>query len=302
MSATTPVHCPKCSGKIGTVDGTPIAELNCAACEEKYALHVAPGEAAPHLAGPRLLHLVGMDSPVQVRLAAGRDDWEQAFRLVARAYQTRGYDRAAEGEFHFTRFHALPETVVLVAKERERVIATISVVMDNTLLGLPLEDVYGEEIQPLRRAGRRLCEAGSLGDSGVGPHKFASVFVALIRLAWQFICRQGGDTGVVTCHPRHSYFYRHVLGFNALGGPRDLPPGSGFPVEAFVADTPLLQANAPEMYRLILGQPLPSEMLSATPMPDELKLEFADHSCRTNRQAVEEILRHVHAHGSPRRW
>jgi hypothetical protein len=243
-----------------------------------------------------------MDRPVQVQIAADRDDWAQAFRLVARAYQTRGYDRAADGEFHFTRYHALPETVVLVAKEHDRVVATISVVPDNSLLGLPLEDVYGEEVQPLRRAGRRLCEVGSLGDIGLGRHEFTSVFIALIRLAWQFHCRYGGDTGVITCHPRHAFFYTHVLGFASLGGRKELPPRSGFPVEAFVVDTPLLQANAPELYRLIVEQSLPGAMLSATPMPDDLKLEFAAHSCRTNPQVVAELLRQVREQGSPRPW
>ncbi|MBY0524841.1 MAG: hypothetical protein K2R98_15660 [Gemmataceae bacterium] len=239
---------------------------------------------------------------MQVQFADNRNDWAQAFRLVARAYQTRGYDRASDGEFHFTPCHALPETAVLVAKAQDRVIATVSVVMDNRLLGLPLEAVYATEILPLRRAGRRLCEVGSLGDIGLGPREFTSVFVALIRLAWQFHCHHGGDTGVISVHPRHSYFYTHVLGFAPLGGRKELPPASGFPVEAFVVDATLLQANAPEMYRLILDRPLPSDMLTATPMPDKLKLEFAAKSCRTNPQVVEEILRHAHGHKTMRRW
>jgi len=288
-----PVQCPRCFGPLGTAAAVSIPELHCPVCEVKYALHMAPGEAAPHLVGSNVLHVVGRDGPVQVQFAADRDDWAQAFRLVAKAYQTRGYDRAADGEFHFTRFHALPDTVVLVAKEHARVIATMSVVRDNNLLGLPLEAVYAEEVQPLRGAGRRLCEVGSLGDMGLGPREFTSVFVALIRLAWQFHCRHGGDTGVISVHPRHSYFYSHVLGFAPLGGRKELPPASGFPVEAFVVDTPVLQANAPEMYRLIFDRPLPGELLIATPMPDELKLEFAARSCRTTPQAIEGILRQL---------
>ncbi len=301
-SGPPPMPCPRCLGPLGTAAGASPSELTCPACEVKYHLHRAPGEAAAHLVGPGLLHLEGMAPPVRVHLAADRDDWAQAFRLVARAYQTRGYDRPEDGEFHFTPFHALPETVVLVAKQHEQVVATLSVVPDNKLLGLPLEASYAQEVEPLRRAGRRLCEVGSLGDSGLGAREFVSVFVALIRLAWQFHRRHGGDTGVIDVHPRHAYFYTHVLGFAPLGSRKEMPPGSGFPVEAFTVDTPHLRANSPELYRLFCEQPLPAEMLSATPMPDDLKREFAARSCRTRPPVVEEVLRQVREHGSPRRW
>ena len=54
-------------------------------------------------------------------------------------------------------------SVVVVAKEAERVIATLTLVMDNTLLGLPMEQVYGPEVAALRTQGRRLIEQSDDG-------------------------------------------------------------------------------------------------------------------------------------------
>src|SRR5262245_3724093 len=111
----------------------------------------------------------GLTRNVCVQIAACRDDWEQAFHLVAGNYQERGYEASEACDFRFTSYHALPDNVVLVAKERGRVIATLSLSMDNKLLGLPMENIYGAEVRELRRAGRRLCEVGSLADTSLSP-------------------------------------------------------------------------------------------------------------------------------------
>lgn len=41
------VPCPQCLGPMGAAAEAAVPELTCPACEEKYHLHTAPGEAAP---------------------------------------------------------------------------------------------------------------------------------------------------------------------------------------------------------------------------------------------------------------
>src|SRR5271170_3876962 len=77
LTYSRPTYCPGCLGPLGTAASVSMPELNCPVCEEKYALHIAPGEVAPHLVGAGLLHVVGMDRPVHVQLADNRDDWAQ---------------------------------------------------------------------------------------------------------------------------------------------------------------------------------------------------------------------------------
>jgi hypothetical protein len=249
----------------------------------------------------RAVSVAGISRDVCVQIATSRQEWEQAFQLVADKYRWRGY--VADGcNYRFTAYHALPETVVLVAKEQGRVLATLSLIMDNSLLGLPTEAIYPAEVRELRRAGRRLCEVGSLANTGLTTTEFIPIFVALIRLACQHHAYFGGDTAVITVNPRHRYFYTKVLGFVPLGNRRTCPAVRNHPAEAFLLDDALLRRNAPEMHRRVFDEPLPRAVLTAPRMPAELVCYFGGRSSQTDIRIVEEIIRHVDEYGSPRSW
>ena len=59
--------------------------------------------------------------------------------MVTLNYRNRGYLPSGPGELHFTQYHALPDTQVFVALHEDRVVATLSLVFDNSLLGLPID-------------------------------------------------------------------------------------------------------------------------------------------------------------------
>ena len=170
----------------------------------------------------------------------------------------------------FTPFHALPDTTTYVARSKGQVIATLSLVLDNVFLGLPMETIYGDEIAELRRANRRIGEVTSLADSGLGIREFIPVFVGLMRLMAQYFSSQDADTCVITVNPRHSSFYRKVMGFVGLGERRSYPTVQNHPAEAYMLDMPLVKANAPQMYQQIYGEPLPHLALQAPLMPASL--------------------------------
>jgi hypothetical protein len=239
---------------------------------------------------------------MEVKIAATRAEWEEAYRLVAANYQARGYEQPSSKLVRFTPYHALPDTVTLVAKHQGRVVATLSLVPDNTHLGLPMEDIYGPEILGLRQEGRRLVEATSLADQGLSPREFLAVFVALIRLAMQYHVHHGGDTWVITVNPRHRNFYRKVLGFVPLGPCRAYPLVQDHPAEAYLLDVHLMRANAPAMHREVFGEPLPEDALAAVPVPASLLRYFGSQSSQTDHHTIDDIVRYVEQFGSPRRW
>jgi hypothetical protein len=239
---------------------------------------------------------------VQVTIASKPEEWMGAFQLVAASYQARGYEVPTGNPYRFTPFHALPETTVFVAKHQGRVIATLSLVLDNDLLGLPMETVYGEEIAELRRAGRRLLEVTSLADEGLGLREFVPVFVTLMRLSTQYGLRRGADTWVISINPRHRAFYRKVLGFVPLGPWRAYPSVQNHPAEAYRLDPGLMRDNAPQMYERLLGEPLPEATLMARRMPPELVYYLGSHSSQTDREHIDSIFRFVQGSGSTRRW
>jgi hypothetical protein len=243
----------------------------------------------------------GLARNIQVKIASTRAEWEEAFELVADNYQARGYE-APGSELRFTSYHALPSTVVLVAKTARGVAATFSLVADNHLLGLPLERVYGAELRQLRGSGRRIVETTSLADRDLGQREFVQVFQTMMQVAFQYGVLQGVDTNVIAINPRHCPFYSKLLGYAALGPRRAYPQVRGAPAEALFLDIDPLRTKAPALYQRMFGRPLPADVLRADTIPPDLVRQFAQRSSQTNPCLVEEILRYVADWGCPRRW
>ncbi len=263
---------------------------------------LAPEKRAPRDKAPRVLTVPGLGREVQVKIASEFADWDQAFRLVAASYQARGYDPPDAGPVRFTPYHALPDTATLVAQHAGQVVATMSLVPDNTLLGLPMQSIYASEVEALRRAGRRLVEVTSLADTGLSLREFVPVFMTMLRLVWQYGISQGADTSVISINPRHRSFYRKVMGFVPLGPWRAYPLVQNHPAEAYLCDVPLLKTNVPEMFQQIFGEWLSRETLQAPHMPAEFVRYFSSQSSQMTTPRADELLAFVERFGSPRRW
>jgi hypothetical protein len=238
----------------------------------------------------------------EVKIASGSDEFEQAFLLLAQKYQAKGYESSGAKLFRFTPYHVLPETITVVAMEGARVVATLSMVPDTALLGLPLESIYPEEVADFRREGRRLAEATSLADDGLGPREFIQVFEAMIQLVQQYHLRIGGDTWLVTVNPRHSSFYRKAMGARPFGDRRSYPSVGDAPAEGFLIDLPNMRTRVPRMYDRIFGIALPESVLTPSARPTDHISFFADHSTAADRRTIREIARFVDTLGSPPRW
>jgi hypothetical protein len=242
-------------------------------------------------ADPRSVLVPGLGRPIRVKIASEREEFEQAFRLLAARYRNRGYDTPGSGEFRFTPFHALPGTVTFVAKDGERVAATLSLVPDNPTLGLPMESLYGEEVGALRREEKGLAEVTSLADDGLGTREFLRVFSALIRLMFQYHVRvNGGDTWVITVNPRHRGYYSKVLGFEPLGPCRPYSAVRGHLAEAFVLDVDTMRVNAPVKHQEIFGEPLPVPVLTAVGRPADHAPQFGARSTQADRRTILAVL------------
>lgn len=256
----------------------------------------------PATPDPMSLSVAGIDRDIQVKIASTPDEWEQAFRLVAEKYSDKGYVDAGSGQIHFTTYHALPDTVTFIAKEGDRVLTTMSLVPDNVALGLPMETIYGAEIEALRFKGKRLNEVTCLADADLPLRQFVPVFMELSRLLLQYNARQGSNELVIEVNPRHVKFYRKVWGFVPIGPRRACPSVQGAPAEAFFMDIGLMQQNAPKTYHFAYDEMLPLEALTTPEMPSQLARRLARKSSATDLAAIDDVLNFVDSYGSPRRW
>lgn len=265
---------------------------------------VVDADPAGAVGGGREVLVEGVSRPIRVKIASEPAEWEEALALVTQTYRSRGYEAPDATGLRFTPFHALPDTTTVVAKHDNRVAATLSLVFDNVLLGLPMESIYKDEIDALRHNGRHIVEVTSLADSGLGLREFVPVFVTMMRLMSQYSLAQAGTSlaVVISVNPRHSNFYRRVLGFVPLGERRAYPKVQNHPAEAYVLDLHLLRTNSPDMYQQIFGEPLPPAVLGPSSMPFYLVRQLGMHSSQTTLQEVDNILNCVKVHGSLRRW
>jgi hypothetical protein len=256
----------------------------------------APVPACPRITVP------GIERDIQIKIASEWVEWEQAFELLADSYRARGYEAPSDKPYRFTPYHILPDTITLVAMHQDRVVATLSLVPDTSLLGLPMESIYAGEIGELRRQRRRMAEAISLADQGLTIREFIQVFQTGFRLGMQYHVSQGGDTWVMTVNPRHRSFYQKVMGFVPLGPCRYYPSVQDHPAEAYWLDIDRMRAQAPKMHQEVFGERLPEGVLTTPSWSAERVRAFGHRSTQTDARMVDELVLQVEHLGSPPRW
>jgi hypothetical protein len=205
----------------------------------------------------------GTTRDIRVKIAEGFGELEQAFELVSTNPRARGCGALGDVPSRFTPFRAPWGTVTIVAKHQERVVATLSLVADGPSLGLPLERIYGAEVEQLRRQGRRMAETISLADSGLSAQEFVLVLKAMIKLAVQYHAGRGGDTWVIAIDRHYRNFYQKVLGFAPMGSPRSRASVQGHAAEVYMLDTELMRDRAAKMYAEVFPAGVPRPVPTA---------------------------------------
>ncbi|WP_374435304.1 long-chain N-acyl amino acid synthase [Inhella sp.] len=140
----------------------------------------------------------------------GSAGWLANQALVGRRYGQRGLrvtplEMAADG------------LASLRVREGDQVVGTLTVRMDGPA-GLAADAVFPEELRGLREQ-QRLCEFTRLAVDGGTESK--PVLARLFHMAYLYAHRiEKAELIVFEVHPRHSPFYRRMLGSRLLAGER----------------------------------------------------------------------------------
>jgi len=89
---------------------------------------------------------------VCIKIAQTKEELEAAYQLVYDVYAKDRYIKPNAWGLHVTLFHLLPQTKTFVATLGGEMVGTATVVPDS-LFGLPLESLFGEEVKPLQSLG-----------------------------------------------------------------------------------------------------------------------------------------------------
>jgi hypothetical protein len=212
--------------------------------------------------------------PITYKIAVNQQERESAFRLVHRAYVRAGLIEDNPHQLRVTPYHMLDTTDVFIAIFGGEVISTVSLVGDGEL-GLPMERIYADEVQQLRKQGVSIAEVSSLADRRRQLSRTLPVFVPLMRLMAQTARHRGIERLLVAVHPRHARFYRRVLSFEDMGEVRPYPFVRNRPAVALALDFRKLERIRPVNYTTFFGTPLAESAFAGLPLSNEERKLFA---------------------------
>ena len=206
-------------------------------------------------------------SEIELKVAATRSERQAAFELVYQSYLRAGLCAENPLGMRFTRYQLLPTTDIIIAKLRGEVVSTLSLVRDGEL-GLPMEEIYPEEVAARRKRGVRLAEVSCLADRRKDAARFFGLFREMTRLMAQLGTNTGVDELLVAVHPRHTGIYRRYMAFKPLGDLRNYPAVQERPAVALCLNFNAAKIDSPKSWNEFFAVPLPTDVLRTCPMPE----------------------------------
>ncbi len=148
-------------------------------------------------------------------IAQTEKDLEQAFHLLYKAYVAEGFMDENEFELRVTPYHALPTTCTIVAKIKDEVIATVSIVKSSNF-GIPLESAIC--IDGIKdKAHQNVAEISALAVKKEYRKESGKVLFPIMKYLY-FYSRDyiNIDYMLIAVHPTSFTFYEALFGFKKL--------------------------------------------------------------------------------------
>jgi GNAT superfamily N-acetyltransferase len=181
-------------------------------------------------------------SSLDFGLAREPDDFDGAFRLLHDQYVRRGYMVPHPSGRRLNVYNALPSTKVFVVKAEAQVVATVTLVEDSPI-GLPMDEIFRGELAGLRARGRRLAEASSLAVHPDYRRSGMAILLRLYRMVLLYAARIArlNDLCFVV-RPRHMAFYPAGFPMQQVGPPRPYGRINGATAVGFRVELGLVRA------------------------------------------------------------
>jgi hypothetical protein len=155
------------------------------------------------------------------KIAESGGERHRAFELLYNEYLRAGYVSQNPERTLCTDHHHLPETTIFLAKSGASVLATASTIRDSSLLGLPMDSVFKDELDELRTQNRELLEISSLAsDRSQFSRNGIRHFITLVYAHSLF---QNVHDVCIMVNPRHVRLYESLFGFEIFGSERYYP-------------------------------------------------------------------------------
>ncbi|VAW67361.1 hypothetical protein MNBD_GAMMA09-2627 [hydrothermal vent metagenome] len=168
----------------------------------------------------RRSRLLKETSNIEYKIATTTDELEQAFELVTQQYFNVGLHKN-NNDLRLTKYHLLPDTKIFIAIKKhedmkETVIGTITMVVDKSM-GLPMDELYNDQLNRMRTAGLQLSELISLSVAPQASAQQNNIVVYLFKICMQYAHMTNVHDILCSVTEKHIKFYRELLLFTPLG-------------------------------------------------------------------------------------
>ncbi len=162
-------------------------------------------------------HTFGKDDRYRIKIANDFATRHSAYELIYRLYREKGYANPNDSRMWLSLYNLLPDTTTLVVLQEDEVVGTLTVVFDGSL-GLPGDKLYKEEIDVLRKTGRKPAEIISLGVADKGRRASRDILVKLFNYVYLVSRHLKNATDfVITVNPHHAAYYHKTMLFEEWG-------------------------------------------------------------------------------------
>ncbi len=163
----------------------------------------------------------------------------EAYSLVYNRYVEAEYIPENTCGIRISGFELLPDSETFTVRNSAHfIVSTATLVCDNES-GLPLDTVFPEEANSLRRKGRRLAEGTMFANNPIaGRVESAEANLILLSATLRKCAEEEIDTYLVVVNPKHALFWEQFVGFKRLSSDRACSHVKGNPGILFGIDVP----------------------------------------------------------------
>lgn len=153
---------------------------------------------------------------------ASKNELDDVYSLLYESYLRVGLTVINDSQRKVTKWHKLPNTFVYIAREKDQLIYTVTLIIDSEH-GLPIEEIFKDEIEKFRLQKLALAEVSCLASKFgyLSVIENLNVLTNLIKLLILEARSKSIDQLVLSVHPTHAKFYERFFGCYIIGPPKE---------------------------------------------------------------------------------
>jgi hypothetical protein len=225
------------------------------------------------------------------KIAEDSKELEDAYKLIHDQYVHSGYMDPCPSGMRLNLHNLLPETTTFIGKSNGHLLITITIFQD-TELGLPMDNIYQDELDVLRREGRKVAEVGALASNPAFRNGNQNIPMHANKIMYQYAIKNLHiDDLVIAINPKHEWIYRHILLFEKIGNLKYYDYVKSAPALAYRLDLKKAQKRYREVYD---GKPIEMNLYHFFVLEESENIELPEENktcCIWDKQKVDHFFK-----------